>query len=64
MKIKVKNRSHIYDVNSPRSRQVVNIRSDSVWSHLHALSNTYATFEAQFMRKLSNTEAQLKKPVV
>ena len=27
------------------------------------LSNNYATFEAQFMRKLSNTEAELKKSV-
>ena len=25
------------------------------------LSNTYATFEAQFMKKISNTEAELKK---
>ena len=27
------------------------------------VKNTYATFEAQFMRKLSNTEAELKKKV-
>ena len=25
--------------------------------------STYATFEAQFMKKLSNTEAELKKSV-
>ena len=27
-------------------------------------SNTYATFEAQFMKKLSNTEAELKKALL
>ena len=27
------------------------------------LSNTYATFEVQFMKKLSNTEAKLKRSV-
>ena len=30
----------------------------------YVLSNTEATFEAQFMEKLSNTEAELKKSVV
>ena len=30
---------------------------------LYILSNTKATFEAQFMKKLSNTEAELKKSV-
>ena len=30
---------------------------------LYALSNTLATFEAQFMKKLINTEAGLKKSV-
>ena len=30
----------------------------------HLSSNTEATFEAQFKRKLSNTDAQLKKSVV
>ena len=29
-----------------------------------AISNTYATFEAQFIKKLSNTNAELKKWVV
>ena len=28
---------------------------------LYVLSNTLVTFEAQFMKKLSNTEAELKK---
>ena len=30
---------------------------------VYVLSNTWATFEARFMKKLSNTEAQLKKSV-
>ena len=28
---------------------------------LYVISNIYTTFEAQFMKKLSNTEAELKK---
>ena len=39
---------------------VVNIKSVLV-SFFHVLSNTLATFGAQFMKKLSNTEAELKK---
>ena len=30
---------------------------------IYVLNNTQATFEAQFMKKLSNTEAKLKKSV-
>ena len=30
---------------------------------LHVLSNTQATLEVQFMKKLRNTEAELKKRV-
>ena len=33
----------------------------AVRSYLHAISNTYATFKAQFIKKLSNTDAELKK---
>ena len=40
---------------------LVNIRSVSVWFCVYILSNTEATFETQFMKKLSNTEAKLKK---
>ena len=35
----------------------------SVRSCLYLISNTYATFKAQFMKKLSNTESELKKGV-
>ena len=31
---------------------------------IYVLSNTYATFEAQFMKNLSSTEAQLKKALL
>ena len=39
----------------------INIRSGSLWCCLCVLSNTYAAFEAYFMKKLDNTEADLKK---
>ena len=40
---------------------IVNIKSVLVSLCFHVLSNTLATFGAQFMKKLSNTEAELKK---
>ena len=40
---------------------IVNTKSISVSWCLYVLSNTYATFDAQFMKKLSNTQAELKK---
>ena len=43
---------------------LVNIKSVSVWWCLYVLSNTEATFEAQFMKKLGNTEADLKKALL
>ena len=51
MRLKLKNRSHKYDINRPRPRR------------LYVLRNTYATFEAQFMKKSSNTESRLKQCV-
>ena len=32
-------------------------------AYMYVLSNIWAAFEAQFMRKLSNTDAELKKSV-
>ena len=64
MKMKMKNRSHRYgkiDLGLDMKTNIVNKKSVSVW--LCVLSNTQATFEAQFMQKLSNTEAELKKSV-
>ena len=40
---------------------VLNIKFVTVRCWLHVLSNTLATVEAQSMKKLSNTEAKLKK---
>ena len=62
MKMKMKKRSLRYGKNKRRSRHgpnTVNIRR--VWWCLYVLSNFLATLEAQFMRKLSNIEAELKK---
>ena len=43
---------------------IVNIKSVSVMMLIcNVLSNTLAIFEAQFMKKLSNTEAEWKKSV-
>ena len=52
----MKNRSHRYDINSPRSRHIV-----QELSHYDDGYMLEATFEAQFMRKLSSTEAELKQ---
>ena len=41
-----------------------NIQSVSVRQCLYLISNNEATFKAQFIKKLSNTEADLKKGVV
>ena len=43
---------------------ILNIQRASVWWWSYTLSNAWATFEAQFMKKLSNTDAELKKSVV
>ena len=42
---------------------IVNIRRVSVWWCSYVLSNSEAAFEAQFTRKLNNTDAELKKNV-
>ena len=44
-----------------KHRYANNVKSVSVWWCLCILSNTWGTFEAQFIKKLSNTEAELKK---
>ena len=42
---------------------LANIKCVSVWWCLLELSNTQATFEAQFIKKLSDTENELEKSV-
>ena len=63
MKMEMKNRSHRYEPVLDIGTNKVNIKGVSAWWCLYVLSNTQATFEAQFMKKLSNTEAELKKSV-
>ena len=67
MEMKMKNRSHRYDINRlyglDMDTNIVNIKSVSVWWRLYVLSNTYATLEVQFMKKVSNTVAELKESV-
>ena len=43
---------------------IFDIKSASVWWCLYILSNYYATFEDQFMKKLTNTESELKKALL
>ena len=59
MRLKMKNRSQIYDINRPRPRHGHKYTKYKMC--ISIISNTLATFEAQFMKKLSNTEAELKK---
>ena len=43
---------------------IVNIKSVLLWWCLYALSNAYATYEAQFTKKLSKTHADFKKALL
>ena len=47
----------------PNKLRRVGKKSKKLISILRVLSNIYATFKAQFMKKLRNTEAELKKSV-
>ena len=42
---------------------LINTKSGSLWWCVLVLSNTWATFEAQFLNGLKNTEVELKKSV-
>ena len=62
--MKMKSRSHRYDINRPMSRhgrQYSKYKKCLTMMVLTCISNTYATFEAQFMKKLNNTEVELEK---
>ena len=63
-RLKMKKRSHRYDINRSRPRprhSCARYNVVSVYWWLHVLSNDYTTSEAQFMKTLSKTEAELKK---
>ena len=62
--MKIKYRSHKYDINRPgpdRDTNILNMKSVSVRWTLDVLSNTQATFKAQFIKMLRNIEDELKK---
>ena len=70
MKMKMKDRSHKYDINRLRFTSMSRHRHKygkskkvSVWWCLYALSNDKGRFGGHFIKKLSNTEAELKKSV-
>ena len=62
----MKNRSHRYGINRTRpmhGHKYTNYKFVSVWWWSCAISNTLETSEAEFMKKLSNTEAERIKSV-
>ena len=67
MKMKIKNRSHRYYINGPRSRhgqKYSKYKKCLSMMMLKYIKQHVRNIEAQFMEKLSNTEAELKKSVV
>ena len=46
-----------------KDTDILNIKYLGMMILINVISNTLATFEAQFMKKLSNTEAEWKKTV-
>ena len=65
MKMKMKNTAHRYDINRPSSRDRYQYsKYKKCHRCLNVLSNTYATFQAQFVKKLSNADAELKEAVL
>ena len=66
IRLKMKNRSHRYDINRPRPRHGQRYTKYKMYLSIMmviCIKQHQATFEAQFMKRLSNTEAELKKSV-
>ena len=59
--MKMKNRSHRYNIK--RLTNIVNIKIASVWT-MFICTKQHLTFEGQFMKKLRNTEVELKKELL
>ena len=58
----MKRRSYIYNINRPRRKygyKYTKYKMCLIIMMVIVLSNTYATVEAQFMKKLSDTETKL-----
>ena len=67
MRLNMKNTSHRYDVNRTRPRhghKYTRYKIVSVYDgYMYYATPAQQTSEAQFMKELSNTEAELKKSV-
>ena len=64
MRLKMKNRSQNCYINRPRPKHGPKYtKYKNCLNIMMVLSNTQTTFEVQFMKKLSNTEAEMKKTV-
>ena len=61
--MKMRKRSHRYDINRPSSRQRQKFSKFKKCLSMMMLKQHAGTLEAQFMNKLSNTQAELKKSV-
>ena len=61
----MKNRLHIYDIDLGLNMgtYILNMKFVLVKWWFFVSSYTWATFETQFMKKLSNIDAELKKSV-
>ena len=64
MMMKMKNRSYRHNINSLRSRHIVNIRIVSPWWCLYVCIREHLSIWSSVHEKLSNTEAELKKGLV
>ena len=65
MKLKIKNGSHRYDITRPRPRpgHEYSKYEKCLSRMMYCLYVLRKTFEAQYMKKLSNTEAGFEKSV-
>ena len=67
MKIKIKNRSHRHDINRPSSRRAHKYskykKCLTMMMLIYIKQHQSNIFQVQFKKKLSNTEAELKKSV-
>ena len=64
MRLKMKNRSHRYNINRPRPRHRPIYTKYKMYLHMIMITRIkehQAKFEAQFIKTLSNSEAELKK---
>ena len=64
MEMKIKNRSYRYDINKPRYRHKYSKQKKCLIKMLLICIKQHpSNIEAQFMKKLSNTETELKESV-